>query len=383
MARCALLPAGPGFEQPPIQLRELDPLLYDYLTALHQVIFGTLGNPQGSLGVDNFSGDLGAAPEPEPEDEVPSAPFAHEHPQYITFTQHSNLRDNPHGVTAEQVGSDRALWNASALQNYGIKPISSAPAQNDTLIFDAESSQWVPGKASDVTQAIFIKSEIVDLPTAGDATYVLTNALPQNALILGVTVDVLSAATNAGGGANLVTSVGIGTEFYQSAWGTLTIGVAQATTTVGDFQVANPLYSTNVRDLHISLIQTDPENPVSWPSGNPAKVRIRVHYWATEELETSFVWELTQAHVDEWQRSWSQFLNHPTNGWALDSNGDSTYAILVNLNYIDPAEFSYDNYRRNYHPFFLLAGPQWMVDNNLIVLRSLLPGEEVQLFPDP
>lgn len=381
MARCALLPAGPGFEQPPLALRELDPLLYDYLTALHQVIFGTLGNPQGSLGVDNFSGDLGAAPEPEPEDEVPSAPFAHEHPQYLTDAEHSAISNNPHNVSAQQVGSARALWNANALRGYSIRDLGEAPNQNDTLVFDSATQQWVPTKTTE--QTIFIDSEIYDLPNSGGDPLVLSDCLPANVLILGVTADVLSEAKNADGSANIVTSVGIGTEFHAEAWGRLPVGVVGANTKVSDFAVNSPVYSAANPTLHIGIVAQTAGVDFYWPTGAPAKIRIRVHYWRAQELDTAFSWQLSQAHVDEWQQSWEEFADHETGGWRLDGNGDSTYAVLVALGYIDASEFSYDNYRENYHPFFLIAGPQWMVDNKLIELRSLLPGETVQPFPEP
>jgi len=61
---------------------------------------------------------------------------------HADIDNHIAATDNPHNVTAAQVGKDTAQWNASKLQGYAIA--STAPTDGYTLRWNAGASQWEP-----------------------------------------------------------------------------------------------------------------------------------------------------------------------------------------------------------------------------------------------
>ena len=61
---------------------------------------------------------------------------------------HIAATNNPHNVTALQVGSATAQWNADQIQ--GVYVDSTAPVENDFLRYNSQTVQWEPTKAIDV-----------------------------------------------------------------------------------------------------------------------------------------------------------------------------------------------------------------------------------------
>jgi hypothetical protein len=66
-----------------------------------------------------------------------------DHTQYLTEARHDALpSDNPHGVTAAQVGNTVAQWNANQIQGEDIS--AATPNDGDLMVYDGVGSQWEP-----------------------------------------------------------------------------------------------------------------------------------------------------------------------------------------------------------------------------------------------
>lgn len=60
----------------------------------------------------------------------------------IALDNHLSDFNNPHQVTAVQVGNTNPLWNANQLQ--GVPISATVPTSNQILVYDANSNLWVP-----------------------------------------------------------------------------------------------------------------------------------------------------------------------------------------------------------------------------------------------
>ena len=66
-----------------------------------------------------------------------------DHLQYLNETRHDALpSDNPHGVTAAQVGNTTAQWNADQLQGEDVA--TAAPANGNVLTYNSGTTEWEP-----------------------------------------------------------------------------------------------------------------------------------------------------------------------------------------------------------------------------------------------
>ena len=55
---------------------------------------------------------------------------------------HSSRTDNPHGVTASQVGRDTAQWNADRIR--GVAVSSTTPSNGQILVYNSATTQYAP-----------------------------------------------------------------------------------------------------------------------------------------------------------------------------------------------------------------------------------------------
>ncbi|MGE5571092.1 MAG: hypothetical protein ACM3S5_18815 [Rhodospirillales bacterium] len=60
------------------------------------------------------------------------------------LTAHAGRTDNPHTVTAAQVGRDTAQWNADRLQGQAVS--AAAPADGQMMRYNAGAGKWEPAK---------------------------------------------------------------------------------------------------------------------------------------------------------------------------------------------------------------------------------------------
>lgn len=80
-------------------------------------------------------------------------------PAVLANTAHVSSTDNPHNVTALQVGSNIAQWNADRLAGRRISDV--APLDGQVLKWDAAQNRWQP--AQDLTSGGAILSELLDV----------------------------------------------------------------------------------------------------------------------------------------------------------------------------------------------------------------------------
>lgn len=81
-------------------------------------------------------------------------------------TTHRGLTNNPHTVTAAQVGKDTAQWNANEIQ--GIEVDTTGIADTNVLKYDSASGKLIAGAASVVADLNDLDDVVSPTPTTGD-----------------------------------------------------------------------------------------------------------------------------------------------------------------------------------------------------------------------
>lgn len=109
----------------------------DFVTGLDAANVKTTGN-QTIAGVKTFSSN------PISSAAQSTAVNALTRKDYVDG--HINRTDNPHGVTAAQVGNTTAQWNANQLQGRAIS--TATPSDTQALAWDSSSNSWAPRTVS-------------------------------------------------------------------------------------------------------------------------------------------------------------------------------------------------------------------------------------------
>ena len=295
MARCAILPSGPGFDAPPISLRDVDPDLYDYLTAVHHVIFGTRNSPTGSLGADNLQGEFA----------TPSAPAEPAEPSVVniinedalTLEQHAAIEGNPHGVSASDVGNEEAIWNASKIGNVPVRVFDPdqtplRPNDGQVLQYDESGDSYKP---QTLEPQIQVTQKLKSLPTSGSAWQRFS--LPKDAVVFAVRVGVVEpagAATQSPfGRCQIKVGYMLSTDranepVAPTAWGYANladVGRSSANETE-DYSITGPIYAKPGTKIALGLDHvyfeqiggqpTGEETSLPWPGG---KILVEIFYW--------------------------------------------------------------------------------------------------------
>lgn len=175
-----------AYAEPPISIRRLDPQLYDYLTLLHFRLFGAASGRVDAVTREGL-GDLdetnidGALTDTTDHSLLTSLVLDDQgqpvdpHTQYLDTARHAGISGNPHAVTAAEVGSGTAQWNADRLQG---QPIATpAPTLNDVLAWDGLA--WAPSASAGgggAVDSVFGRSGAVTAQ-AGDYSTALVTEL--------------------------------------------------------------------------------------------------------------------------------------------------------------------------------------------------------------
>lgn len=257
MAQPIARPFGPGFDGPPLELRAMSPRVYEYLLMLHQVIFGTLEEPQGILDQDNINAfdlivDHSRAIHLDADD----------HPQYLSNERHAALTGNPHSMTPADILADEPHWNAGYLRGNTVG--DELPDEGDVLTWDADDEVWVPVAPTVLAGTIVKSTQVVVSPPAGTGIYIATGVVPGGVLIMGILARNIFAVSG-------ITGFSVGSESTVGAWGTCGV-TADAVSSLSGFVVNNPRYSdAGGEDLTIVPAGGN------WPAGTA--IELTIHYW--------------------------------------------------------------------------------------------------------
>ena len=254
MPKLVLPGANVGFDAPPPSIAGLSRELWEYLWVLHQVAFGS-AQSDGVLGTGSTTGDQLSHSDLQNLD-------ADDHAQYLTTERHAAITGNPHGLTPEEFGALQPLWNAAALQGSDIA--TTMPADGQVLTYDETTETWGPADpANDPRTFLELSvSQLTVSPTPGPSAGLLL--LPSQALILGVQVKNLTAIAG-------ITGYQIGTVYRRDTWGANGPALA-ATTDLGGFKIANPIYTgVNVGTLMFTA------QGGNFPSG--VNLAVRIYFW--------------------------------------------------------------------------------------------------------
>ncbi|ULP73408.1 hypothetical protein [Nodularia sphaerocarpa] len=104
-----------------------------------------------------------------------------------TVTNHVTATNNPHSVTAAQVGNDTAQWNADRLR--GVNISTTAPTNGQVLTYSLANTRWEPQ-----TSAAGGTGKVIQFKHVSTETAVVVNSANYTALGLSITHSMSNAS---------------------------------------------------------------------------------------------------------------------------------------------------------------------------------------------